>query len=131
MPETDLRALSRYISVLDKPAAQRLLAAVGLVPSKMAAFSAPGVRDAILASGDQVAAVAVIARSDGIFDFPVFFDDVRSVRDGRVNPLLLWARYPVALSVFAGGVLILLLLMWRLLFRRRTHVIVAERDTRA
>ena len=27
--------------------------------------------------------------------------------------------------------LILLLLVWRLLFRRRTHVIVAERDTRA
>jgi hypothetical protein len=131
MPETDLRALSRYISVLDKPAAQRLLAAVGLAPSKMAAFSAPGVRDAILASRDQVAAVAVIARSDGIFDFPVFFDDIRSVRDGRVNPLLLWARYPIALSVFAGALLILLLLVWRLLFRRRTHVIVAERDTRA
>jgi hypothetical protein len=131
MPETDLRALSRYISVLDKPAAQRLLAAVGLAPSKMVAFSAPGVRDAIIASRDQVAAVAVIARSDGIFDFPVFFDDVRAVRDGRVNPLLLWARYPVALSVFAGGLLILLLFVWRLLFRRRTHVIVAERNTRA
>jgi hypothetical protein len=131
MPETDLRALSRYISVLDKPAAQRLLAAVGLAPSKMAAFSAPGVRDAILASRDQVAAVAVIARSDGIFDFPVFFEDVRSVRDGRVNPLLLWARYPIALSVFAGTFFIRLLLVWRLLFRRRTRVIIAERDTRA
>ena len=131
MPETDLRALSSYMAALDKPAAQRLLAAVGLSPAKMAAFAAPGVRDAILASRDQVAAVAVIARSDGIFDFPQFFDDVRSVRDGRVNPLLLWARYPVALSLFAGTFFILLLLVWRLLFRRRTHVIVAERDTRA
>ena len=39
MPETDLRALSRYMSVLDKPAGQRLLAAIGLAPTKMAAFS--------------------------------------------------------------------------------------------
>ena len=53
------------------------------------------------------------------------------MREGRVSPLLLWARYPVALSVFVGAFLFLLLLVWRLLFRRRTHVIVAERDTRA
>ena len=101
MPETDLRALSRYMAVLDKPAGQRLLAAVGLSPAKMAAFSAPGVQQAILASRDQIEAVAVIARSDGIFDFPIFIQDVKSVREGRVSPLLLWARYPIALSVFA------------------------------
>jgi hypothetical protein len=131
MPEADLRALSRYMAVLDKPAGQRLLAAVGLSPAKMAAFAAPGVQQAILASRDQVEAVAVMARSDGIFDFPLFFQDVSSVREGRISPLLLWARYPLAISLFAGAFLILLLLLWRLLFRRRTHVIVAERDTRA
>jgi hypothetical protein len=131
MPETDLRALSRYMAVLDKPAGQRLLAAVGLSPAKMAAFAAPGVQQAILASRDQIEAVAVIARSDGIFDFPIFIQDVKSVREGRVSPLLLWARYPIALSVFAFALLILMLFVWRLLFRRRTHVIVAERNTRA
>ena len=131
MPETDLRALSRYMAVLDRPAGQRLLAAVGLSPAKMTAFAAPGVQQAILASRDQVEAVSVIARSDGIFDFPVFFQDVTSVREGRVSPLLLWARYPIALSLFAFALLVLMLFVWRLLFRRRTHVIVAERDTRA
>jgi hypothetical protein len=131
MPETDLRALSRYMAVLDKPAGQRLLSVVGLSPSKMAAFAAPGVQQAILTSRDQTEAVAVIARSDGIFDFPVFFQDVGSVWEGRISPLLLWARYPVAISVFAGAFLILLLFVWRLLFRRRPRVIIAERDTRA
>ena len=130
LPETDLKALSRYMAVLDKPAGQRLLAAVGLSPTKMAAFSAPGVQQAILASRDQVEAVAVIARSDGIFDFPVFFQDVGLVQSGRISPLLLWARYPIAISLFGGLTLILLLLVWRLLFRRRTHVIVAERNSR-
>ena len=130
LPETDLKALSRYMAVLDKPAGQRLLAAVGLSPTKMAAFSAPGVQQAILASRDQVEAVAVIARSDGIFDFPVFFQDVGLVQSGRISPLLLWARYPIAISLFGGLALILLLLVWRLLFRRRTHVIVAERNSR-
>lgn len=130
LPENDLRALSRYMAVLDKPAGQRLLAAVGLSPAKMTAFSAPGVQQAILASRDQVEAVAVIARSDGIFDFPLFFQDVGLVQSGRISPLLLWARYPIAISLFGGGALVLLLLLWRLLFRRRTHVIVAERNSR-
>ena len=104
LPETDLRALSRYMAVLDKPAGQRLLAAVGLSPAKMATFAAPGVQQAILSSRDQVEAVAVIARSDGIFDFPVFFQDVGSVQAGRISPLLLWARYPVAHQPVRGNV---------------------------
>ena len=131
LSEADLRALSQYLGVLERPAAQRLLAAVGLAPVKMALFSAPGVQSAILASRDQAEAVAVIARSDGIFEFPLFFQDIGAVQDGRISPLLLWARYPIAISVFSGTFLILLLILWRMLFRRRPRVIIAERDTRA
>jgi hypothetical protein len=47
------------------------------------------------------------------------------VRDGRIGPLLLWARYPVALSLFGFILLILLLVLWRLLFGRRTRIVVA------
>ncbi len=130
LTEGDLKALSQYLGALDRPAAQRLLSAVGLAPAKMALFSASGVQSAILASRDQAEAVAVIARSDGIFEFPLFLQDVGAVRDGRISPLLLWARYPIAISVFAGTTLILLLLIWRLLFRR-PRVIIAGRDTRA
>ena len=84
----------------------------------MAAYTASGVQSAILASRDQVEAVAVIARSDAIFDFFVFAEDVRSVREGKISPLLLWARYPIALSLFAFTALILLLILSRLIFGR-------------
>jgi hypothetical protein len=126
LPETDLKSLSRYMNTLEPVAAQRLLAVVGHAPARMAAYTASGVQSAILASRDQVEAVAVIARSDAIFDFFVFAEDVRSVREGKISPLLLWARYPIALSLFAFTALILLLILWRLIFGRRTRIVIAQ-----
>jgi hypothetical protein len=114
------------MNTLEPVAAQRLLAVVGLAPARMAAYTASGVQAAILASRDQVEAVAVIARSDAIFDFFVFAEDVRSVREGKISPLLLWARYPIALSLFAFTALILLLVLWRLIFGRRTRIVIAQ-----
>jgi hypothetical protein len=128
LPETELKALSSYMNALDPTAAKRLLAVVGNAPQRMAAYTASGVQSAILASRDQTEAVAVIARSDGIFDFFVFADDVRAVRDGRISPILLWARYPVALSLFGFIFLILLLVLWRLIFGRRTRIVVAGKS---
>ncbi len=125
LPETELKSLSRYMNTLEPAAAQRLLAVVGHAPARMAAYTASGVQPAILASRDQTEAVAVIARSDAIFDFFVFAEDVRSVREGRISPLLLWARYPIAISVFGFALLIVLLVLWRLIFGRRTRVVVA------
>lgn len=130
LPETELKALSNYMNALEPAAAKRLLAVVGFAPSRMAAYTASGVQSAILASRDQVEAVAVIARSDAIFDFFVFADDVRSVREGRISPLLLWARYPVALSVFGFAIVILLLLLWRLIFGRRTRIVIAQNGSK-
>jgi hypothetical protein len=126
LAETDLKALSRYMAALDPAAAKRLLSVVGLSPAKMATFAAPGVQEAILASNDQAEAVAVIARSDAIFDFFVFADDVRAVKDGRISVRLLWARYPVAIVVLGFGALIILLILWRLLFGRRTRIVIAN-----
>lgn len=128
LPETDLKALSSYMNALEPTAAKRLLAVVGNAPQRMAAYTASGVQAAILASRDQTEAVAVIARSDSIFDFFVFADDVRAVRDGRISPILLWARYPIALSLFGFILLILLLVLWRLIFGRRTRIVVAGKS---
>jgi hypothetical protein len=128
LPETELKALAGYMSLLEPAAGKRLLSVVGHAPSRMAAYTASGVQAAILASRDQSEAVAVIARSDSIFDFFAFTEDVRSVREGRVSPLLLWARYPVALSVFGFVLLVLLLFLWRLIFRRRPRIVVVENN---
>ena len=67
----------------------------------------------------------IMLRSDGIFDFIVFWRDVTHVREGRVSPEILWARYPVAISVLGGLAALLLLGFWRLLFGRRPKIIVA------
>lgn len=125
MPEKDLKSLASYMNALEPAAAKRLLAVVALSPARMAAYTASGVQSAILASRDQAEAIALIGRSDSIFDFLVFFDDVRSVREGRVSPLLLWARYPIAISLFGFVALILLLVLWRLLFGRRNRIVIA------
>lgn len=124
--ESDLKALSGYLTALDKPAAERLVAAVAQSPAKMASIASVSVREAILASRDQAAAVGLMVRAGSVFDFLVFGEDVRLVRDGKVSPALLWARYPVALSIFAGFSLVIILLLWRLIFGRRPRIVVAQ-----
>ena len=69
MTEPELESLSRYLTGLTRPAAERVLNAIALSPTKLQLLVAPGVRDAVLASRDQSAAVGVVVRSDPVFDF--------------------------------------------------------------
>jgi hypothetical protein len=126
LDEADLASLSRYMTALERNAGQRLLQAVALTPSKMMLIGSPTVRDAIIASRDQAAAVGMMLRADGIFDVGVFFEDLAKVRGGAVSPWVLWARYPNMLTAVLVGGLILLLVLWRLLFGRRRSRIVVE-----
>lgn len=122
LPEGDLEALSGYLTGLERQAGQRLLAAVAQSPSRMQMVASASVRDAILRSQDQNAAVGMMLRSDAIFNPGDFSSDLGLVRDGKVSPWLLWSRYPVALSLFAFTSLIVLLLLWRLVFGRRVRI---------
>ena len=63
----------------------------------MAELASPSVRDAILQSQDQAAAVGMMLH-DAIFEPGDFATDLSLVRNGKVSPWLLWARYPGALS---------------------------------
>jgi hypothetical protein len=122
LPESDLEALSGYLTGLERQAGQRLLAAVAQAPSRMQFVASPSVRSAILQSQDQNAAVGMMLRSDTLFNPGDFGHDVGLVRDGKVSPWLLWSRYPVALSLLAFAGLVVLLLLWRLVFGRRVRV---------
>lgn len=124
LAEPELASLSRYMTVLDRNAGQRLLQAVALTPAKMFLVSKAGVRDAILGSRDQSAAVGMMLRADSLFDVGVFIEDAMLVQQGQVSPWLLWARYPGILTVLAGLGLIVLLLLWRILFRRGPRIVV-------
>src|SRR5262249_9791385 len=77
------------------------------------------IRTAVVASADQSAAVGMMLRVNAGLDPAAIMDDVRLVTDGRVSPLLIWEKHPIA--VVAGLVLILLalLMLRRLLFPRR------------
>lgn len=120
----DLTSLSAYLTGLERSARQRLLSAVSDTPAKLQAVAPQSVREAILASRDQAAAVGIMLRSDSVFDFVSFGSDVSLVREGKVSPWVLWARYPVAISVFGIMALIVLALLKRLLFGRRPRIIV-------
>jgi hypothetical protein len=84
------------------------------------------VRDAILASSDQAAAVGMMLQASSLPDPSLMMEHLRLVLDGRVSPLLLWERHPASLAVTVVLALVLLLLMKRLLFGTRPKIVVQQ-----
>lgn len=120
LSEDELTTLSRYLTGLERAPAQRVLRAVAEAPARMQVLASARVRDAILASPDQMAAVAMMLRSDGLLANPwQLQDDAQLVLDGKISPILLWEKHPVAVSLGAIPVLMVLLMLRRLLFGRR------------
>ncbi len=124
LPDSELEMLSRYLTGLKRPAAQRVLQAVALDASKMHVLARPLVRDAILASHDQSAALEFVLRVDSGLNPLQLVADAERVLDGQISPTLLWAKRPYAVSTFGVVLLVFFLFLWRLLFGRRTKVIV-------
>ncbi len=126
LDDTQLDSLSRYLTGLDKTPAQRILRAVAQTPSRMAELAKPGVREAILASSDQAAAVGMMLQANSMPDVSQLVDHARLVIDGRVSPLLLWEKHP--LTIVASGVLllVLLLILRRLMFGTRPKIVVQQ-----
>jgi hypothetical protein len=124
LDERQLESLSGYLTGLEKAPAQRVLRAVALNPSRMQELSRVGVREAIAASPDQSAAVALMLETHVMPSPMLLYEHVRLVTDGRISPMLLWYKDPVALSAVLVAVLVVLLLLKRLLFGVRPKVIV-------
>ena len=81
------------------------------------------VREAVLASKDQLAAVSMMLRTDAGFDLGVIQENLRLAYEGRVSPVLLWDKHPVTIVGAAVGLLMLLLIFKRLLFGRRGRAV--------
>lgn len=124
LDEPQLDSLSRYLTGLEKGPAQRLLTAVAQTPARMAELSSPRVRDAIISSRDQSAAVAMMLQVASLPDPGAVIGHTRLVLDGRVSPILLWEKHGVALSIAAVLALMLLLILKRLLFGTRPRIVV-------
>jgi hypothetical protein len=119
LSEGELETLSLYVTRLERSASQRVLRVVAQSPARMQSLAPPNVRDAVLASRDQQAAVAMMLRSDFGLDPRVTAEDFQLVFEGKVSPILLWHKHPVAVVTLAVSALIVLLMLKGLLFRRR------------
>lgn len=131
LDEPQLESLAGYLTGLGKEPSQRILHAVALSPAHMKLLSKPGVRDAIINSPDQAAAVAFMLEGSTFPRPSQIYDSARLVTDGRIDPLLLWYKDPVSLSALLIGTLALLLLLKRLLFGARPRVVVHQMPARA
>ncbi len=117
--EPELETFAAYLGGLTPAARERVLQAVAVSPAKMHVLAVPRVRDAVLSSRDQLAAVSMMLRSDTGFDAVRFKNDVMLVYERRVSPVLLWDKHPIALVLAGGGIIILLLMVRRVFSRRR------------
>ncbi len=122
LAEPELQAMARYMTGLRPDASQRIMRAVAQNPSKMQVLSSTRVRDAVLASRDQDAAVAMMLRNGSLPNPAVISADFQLVLDGQVSPVLLWERHSIVISVLAFLALVVLLMFKRLLFGRRRRV---------
>ncbi len=122
LTENELSSLSLYLTGLQPGPREQVLRAVATNPARIHALSSERVRNAIVASSDQSAAVGMMLRTAGNFDAASISEDLRLVAEGRVSPILIWEKHPaVIIGVLLLGLIVLLLLR-RLLFtgpRRR------------
>lgn len=118
LTEDELSSLSRYLTGLQKEPRERVLQAVAADPAKIHSLSSERVREAVVASADQSAAVGMMLRTNATFDPAAIGGDIRLVADGRVSPILLWEKHPIVIVMGLILVLILLLMLRRLLFAR-------------
>lgn len=130
LDEAQLASLSRYLSALDKGSAQRVLSVVGQSPARMAELSSPRVREAIIASRDQAAALGMMLQVSSLPDPSTMMAHVQLVLDGRVSPLLLWEKDGLVLGSAALLALMLLLILRRLMFGTRPRVVVQHVTSR-
>ncbi len=132
--DRQLAAFADYERNLEPIAAKRLLRAVADDPTVMLELTTEGLREAILKSRDQLAALNMIIHDDAslisLFNYTQIFKDAELVQKGVVSFRVFWERYWAA--VLLGGFLLLVVLSWlrRLLFGR-PQIIIKEGKSRS
>ncbi|MFT3732336.1 MAG: hypothetical protein QM780_13120 [Hyphomicrobium sp.] len=110
LSEDELNSLAGYLSGLKPTPREKVLKAIAEQPARMQILASSRVRDRIIASSDQSAAVDMMLAPVTGLSPRDFVHDARLVWDGRVAPLLLWDKHPQAVA--GAGALSLILLFW-------------------
>jgi hypothetical protein len=127
LTDQELAAFAEYQRLLGPAAARRLTRAAGENPRIMQELSGNGVRQAIVNSRNQLAALDMILHDDtALIGYGRILKDVSLVRDGAVEYRVFWERYWQFLLL--GGFILLLVLSWlrRLIFGRRQVFVVQQ-----
>ena len=114
----ELQALAAYVKSLEPGPRERILNAASDTPALMGQLASERVRNAIITSRDQAAAVDMLLRPPGA-PISATADDLKAVWEGRIEPVLFWEKHPLAVGI--GVVLGLVILLWlkRLVFPAR------------
>jgi hypothetical protein len=127
LTEAELTTLARYLTGLDKGASGRVLRAVAATPSKMQLLAREAVRDGILSSADQSAAVGMMLAADSVVPDPwALAAHAQLAWDGKVAPRLMWEKHPVVTGGAGVFALMILGMLKRLIFGRRQKVIIKQ-----
>lgn len=117
LSEDELATLASYLDGLEKEPRERVLRTIAASPSKMHLLARARVRDAIISSRDQSAAVAMMLEAPAAFSPREFAHDALRAAEGNVNPILLWDKHPMGVALL--GLLAAMLVLWLgRLFRR-------------
>ena len=121
----ELETLASYMTGLSKEPRDQLLVAVGEAPAELRILSRPRVRDAVLASADQAAAVSMVLAPAQDATLKTTGEDLKLAWDGRIAPILIWEKHPMAAIALAAA-LILILLFFRRLVRPRGRIAAVQ-----
>jgi len=114
----ELDTLSGYLNGLSPRPRQMVLEQVASSPGKMQLLASQRVRAAVLASQDQEAAVNMMLKADGTFDAKATLKNFQLALNGKISPILIVDKHPIALVAIAL-IFVLFLLMLRRLFSLR------------
>lgn len=128
LSENDLAALASYQEGLDKPAGARVLREVSQDPGLMHTLGKRSIRQAIVTSRDQLAAVTMLLRDNSSLSLTNIGTDFGLVRGGQVNYRVFIERYWAGLIVALLIALMLLTALRRIIFGRPTTIVVRTGD---
>jgi hypothetical protein len=128
LSETELTTLASYLNGLQPGPRELVLRTVAADPSRMQVLASSHVRDAIIASADQGAAVNMMLQRVTAFAPRTLVHDLDLAWRGRVSPRLLWDKHPagIAFSALLAGLLGLWL---KRLFRPRRTAAAAVKSS--
>jgi hypothetical protein len=113
LDEPQLTVLTSYLAGLS-PQSRRLLLDRASQIAVLKSLTDPRIRDAVIASRDQEAALRIVLRPEDDDTVQDLQNDVRLAWERQIDARLLWYRHPILVALSALAIVILVLLIRRL-----------------